>query len=1771
LHLGLRLALEREILMRRFVAGVLLIFFMAQSSGAARATTTGGAQGPSFTIASLIKPVLNGIVSSSLYATFTGTTNRYAAMHAPSSSIAGSGIHLNAAKLIASLRPLRPRVRIGEPVHVTMPPLSALNPHHRRLDPLAMRRSRVSQSISFLGSHDTPIQPLHTPLSKPALQNIRPHAPRQGAGLNPMTSGSSGTGIEHWWTYQQRAIPGIGKAMVNVGTGNLVVSTMDVDIPERGIDLAFQRVYNMQSLHDYAADDGGDRAIFGNRWTNNFDANMVYDSVANTITVYDLNGTACTYASDGQGGWVPCTGRYESLEPTDGTDCTYAWTKKNGTIYWFHADNNGGNCGLPLAKKGHLQEILARNNNSNITFTYSYDGSGKGPEDVTEIDANHSDGRSLTMSFGLIPGTAINELSTIRRPDGAVLQYLYDATGNLVEVDKPGNNSAGSIANAPSTLPQGDLPETYAYATGSSTLQEVCGPRCTVATWNNPNNPKDGGALLFTANSSLQLTSWQFQGVLNFTPQDGTSTVLQSSAPTGFVPWYTANFVYGQGSACSNSSVGTTTMCDTDGHSTIWTTDSSNRVSQTQDWTGTAESVWLVTGQTWDAKNDLISSTDANGNTTKYGYDTGGYNQGNMVEMQLPRASDVTDGPLSALSYYSFDQYHNVIAYCDPVYNQNNGKVWVDSPGDNLCPGGNKTTILSYNQTTSEPTGCLTSITKPSGYSTNLAYGGGNDACGVGLPAQVEAAQAITQYDNTTRTPTQDFGYDGHGNLTSYDRGTQNGNVLDSWTLTYDTENLLMQRAENDPTIPLSGSSFTCHYPDGSILYTETPSQHDADGDSSCPSTQTLLGGSFSPPSKATSFFYDTDGNQVKVITHKGCSSNNACPQPVQQTTCSSGEMSNPIGTMCKYYDGLDRLVESTEPYDTRTFGLNSYYEFYAFRWANRYLYDLSQAGGSANLRIADNTGTVSNLLAYGNLYKTQEYLPQTQNMVAVLSHGQYGAGTAAWSDVRGTSFDGLDRPVGKYELAYGTIAITASHYDQGGDLGNLTSVRNALGQITSYSHDTIDRVENVTFSGAAPLADGRSYTFDANGRTASASNSLGKLSYTFDVDGNELSVTEPANQAVYAASLICYKYYSDGVREYLSIGSAAVNNCSAIQQQKSPSNGGISQPNIFSYSYEHDGRLATKQVNWISSKATFSWTYTPSGRELSQTDPLYNAKSCLPPSYTICTTFGRKAYQYDSYGRVGQLTLPEGYQETNFIYDTDDETAGYTDNGSFNRKLTLNARGELIADGAGALQTAQAATMMANGTQVGNGDQLVDGNAYEVSPSTLQYDVRSGMVTVVPDPGWANGIGGDDVNTYDSAGRRTETDWWYQWPNPPSQQRSTTQYDAENHIETTKASGNLTGTVQWGSDARDRLETVSNSFPPNTSTVNAAHWDGDSLLFAGSNQSGDGPGSPVLYIGKLGVMDSNGDLNIIDRDQAGAQQTTHGDLLSGGFWYEGWSLGSLRAIQVYFPKAQKPVNVQIATGSCDFYGPAPAYQYYPCAPLVAPTFGMGRTDGYTMYGGVVQGARTFDPTSGQWLTPDAYAGDVRDPMSQKPFMWNGNNPVQFSDPSGYYWFDNGNPSEQKQFADEASALDRKVVETMATIKDTQSSEYKQLQNLHNDLQPGSGGWHVTFGPNPQQVLSQTFFNIIGARTSHAQFASPATDPSNFDSHQLAGQSQAQYESAIVSEAGAYELASGIDGTALQNKALQAGVNAFRTLDDNMLDHMTNSIFAIPLGLPIDE
>jgi hypothetical protein len=65
---------------------------------------------------------------------------------------------------------------------------------------------------------------------------------------------------------------------------------------------------------------------------------------------------------------------------------------------------------------------------------------------------------------------------------------------------------------------------------------------------------------------------------------------------------------------------------------------------------------------------------------------------------------------------------------------------------------------------------------------------------------------------------------------------------------------------------------------------------------------------------------------------------------------------------------------------------------------------------------------------------------------------------------------------------------------------------------------------------------------------------------------------------------------------------------------------------------------------------------------------------------------------------------------------------------------------------------------------------------------------------------------------------------------------------------------------------------------------------------------------------------------------------------------------------------------------------------------VMNPMLPGGITDGSN----TIQGVRSYDATIGTWTTPDAFGGKVGDPMSQKSYMWNRNDPELYNDPSGF-------------------------------------------------------------------------------------------------------------------------------------------------------------------------
>ncbi|HEV3086951.1 MAG TPA: putative toxin [Candidatus Elarobacter sp.] len=161
--------------------------------------------------------------------------------------------------------------------------------------------------------------------------------------------------------------------------------------------------------------------------------------------------------------------------------------------------------------------------------------------------------------------------------------------------------------------------------------------------------------------------------------------------------------------------------------------------------------------------------------------------------------------------------------------------------------------------------------------------------------------------------------------------------------------------------------------------------------------------------------------------------------------------------------------------------------------------------------------------------------------------------------------------------------------------------------------------------------------------------------------------------------------------------------------------------------------------------------------------------------------------------------------------------------------------------------------------------------------------------------------------------------------------------------------------------------------------------WDGDARFIKCEFVNGQCQ-NPSLSVGGLGDYDlAHATIVVVnDRNRYGLASMTR-DIGAFSGWIDMPSGFGLRTL--YVP---------CSTGNADAdpLDPTPT-----CPPQHD---GHLTADGWSLDYETWQGVRTSDLNIGQWNTPDAYVGEVRDPMSQKPYMWNRNNPYEYSDPSGY-------------------------------------------------------------------------------------------------------------------------------------------------------------------------
>ena len=233
---------------------------------------------------------------------------------------------------------------------------------------------------------------------------------------------------------------------------------------------------------------------------------------------------------------------------------------------------------------------------------------------------------------------------------------------------------------------------------------------------------------------------------------------------------------------------------------------------------------------------------------------------------------------------------------------------------------------------------------------------------------------------------------------------------------------------------------------------------------------------------------------------------------------------------------------------------------------------------------------------------------------------------------------------------------------------------------------------------------------------------------------------------------------------------------------------------------------------------------------------------------------------------------------------------------------------------------------------------------------------------------------------------------------NVPAQ--TTLSYDAENHSISSQSTSDTSSSeaLSWGANGHPVIAAYNGTggtlTQPPTGPTLSLHYDGDTLLFVT-----DAPGrlvalrpellgtiTPIMY-GPAVVHDgapspTGNALTVYDRDFSDFRVTKHNaqgaDPISFASGSQRFQKGFSATVEGYYPGAGSNANV------------------------VQDPFVYDHPDGFGTASGTIQGVRTMDPGLGTWATPDAYAGDVDDPMSLKPFMWNRNNPYEYSDPSGF-------------------------------------------------------------------------------------------------------------------------------------------------------------------------
>lgn len=1350
-------------------------------------------------------------------------------------------------------------------------------------------------------------------------------------------------GIYPWSTLERDRITGLGFTGVNVANLNYLVMANDMKVAHRELPVELIRTYNSLSQHDYAGTDGSQPSNYGNGWTNTLDAHIAVNPGSNGlfgISVYDEYGTRYDYqpTDSTETTFTPPPGQHSTLV-SDSEHCNYYWMDTHGTTYQFHTPvtTAGDPCALTArfrGEGGRLVGIVDRNEHSQIGLAYSWDNGVPSSaatlnQVVVSIDGVLNIATLTFANFGQTdnygnacsPAITYRELQSLQWPDGTTTYYKYDCSGDLVEVDKPGNTSSSACQESGASC----LVERYAYVSGH-VLVAAAGPRWDASLSNTVNlaSGSDGAYVVFNPVSGTgEIASIQRVGVINPQISDGYSSGTVQPLPGGVETYETDSYAV---------SGGVTTYSDTYGHLRSYTVDTSGQERVTSTTQIVSSATVIKNTYAYDDDNNVAYSIDANGNRTDFGYNA----DGDPIAIADPSTQEMFQGATIAgrpTTLFSYDQYDNIVSVCDPVWSQTNGDDWNGTAtpatcpttvGSVLAPGP---VVLRWNDTTggSEPFGELTDVYNSLGYHEALTYTGAQEG-GTGGNAGLDFGQVTTVtgdpivQSSSTYSPTVQEVYDQLGDPICRNLG-------EGWaTTTYDSLGRELQADDPDDAMlahpaacstnamqKLGGSDIVAslqYFPNGAIASAQTPAEAAAGA--------------------MTRYAYDPDGDETQELSHFGCAIGASCPG----------------GKTLKWYDGDDRLVEVALPTDSSD-GLSP--------WLTRYRYDITQGGTIAVSAPAGNSGSFS---ADGNLYAIQTYLP-TSPYVSV----------AGWRDEKGFAYDAVDRPVGSYFLpptpdAQLAFVESTATYDAPGQLGEMSSATNPLGTTASYAYDQDGRTLAATFN---PASNSREFAYDPDGRIAQAQDGVMVNNYAYNAIGLLTQSTEAVGEPW--AATMAYTYYANGLRAALSV-------------QGGGAQAFTSMTNLIDYQYRPDGVLQTLQVNYPATNILqFAYSYTAAGRFLSSTDP-----------YTSSVT----TETYDSYGRIATYNLPVGQSvySGNSSYDDEGEPTSYTAYGS-SALITnqFNVRGELVAFAQQGNTGASLTSLDFDGLVLPVGTSKTTQQMDPVDAANIANYVTTPIPTQVGCEDLSANKFNDSTWTFDKAGREAQTYNYqgnaydsancgpqatYAITNQTISMDASNQETAFSATGTYDSLGNVTTDIPTSitydyDGAGHVLQMAGDPSRPKVAgygpkAAETVFWDGDAPLFT-TNSAGAVDDLKVGSVADITTQGTGAGLTVWDRDPDGQQVSYHGTSGVGSY---------VPATEWTGPGYTLPADKNGVLFTAE------------------PRLD-GLTDGHTMF----VGDRTLDLASLNFTSPDSDPGSLDSPLSLKPYVFAGDNPMLFGDPSG--------------------------------------------------------------------------------------------------------------------------------------------------------------------------